>query len=276
MKVCALAAEDGSGKAMILVLDIGNTNITMGVYREQELLFVSRMKTDRLKMEDEYAIEMREILGLYGVSLREIEGCATSSVVPVVNKAVGRAVRRLIGVRPICVGPDTKTGIRISRVRSEIVGADLIVGCVAAAQLFPGPCIILDMGTATTFVVLDENRNMLGGAIAPGIGISLDALTSRTAQLPSVSLEAPRCVIGDNTAECMRSGLITGTACMIDGMCDRIEQELGKPCSVVATGGLAREVISECKRPIIHCDTLLLDGLRIIYEKNIGDRSESE
>lgn len=255
---------------MILVLDIGNTNITMGAYRGEELLFVSRMKTDRLKMADEYAIEMQEILRLYGVSLQEIEGCAVSSVVPVVNRAVVRAIRRLIRVRPICVGSETKTGVHIERVRSEIVGADLIVGCVAAARMFPGPCIVLDMGTATTFVVLDENRNMLGGAIAPGVGISLDALTSRTAQLPSVSLEAPRCVIGDNTAECMRSGLITGTACMIDGMCDRIEKELGRPCSVVATGGLAREVVSQCRRPIVHCDTLLLDGLRIIYEQNVA------
>mgnify|MGYP000990059758 CR=1 FL=1 len=261
---------------MILVLDIGNTNITMGVYREKELLFVSRMKTDRLKMGDEYAIAMREILHLYGISLEEIEGCAISSVVPVVNRAVAKAVRQLTKVRPICVGPETETGIHINRLRSEIVGADLIVGCVAAAEMFAGPCIILDMGTATTFVVLDEHRNMLGGAIAPGIGISLDALTSRTAQLPSVSLEAPRCVIGDNTTECMRSGLITGTACMIDGMCDRMEKALGKKCSAVATGGLAREVISQCRRPIIHSDTLLLDGLRIVYEKNAGNPGKAE
>ncbi|MCI1990674.1 MAG: type III pantothenate kinase [Oscillospiraceae bacterium] len=253
---------------MILVLDIGNTNITVGVYRGKKLLFVSRMATDRMRMEDQYAIELREILSLYGISLGDIEGAAVSSVVPPVNHALVRAIRKLTNVKPVCVGPKTKTGIKIDIKHSEIVGADLLVGCVAAAEMFPGPCIILDMGTATTFVVLDEDRRMLGGAIAPGVGISLDALTSRTAQLPSVSLEAPEHVIGNSTTECMRSGLITGTACMIDGMCSRMERELGKKCSIVATGGLVKEVIQQCERSIIHCDTLLLEGLRLIYERN--------
>ncbi|HEX3018126.1 MAG TPA: type III pantothenate kinase [Caproicibacter sp.] len=255
---------------MILVLDIGNTNITVGVYQDKKLLFVSRMATDRMRMEDQYAIELREILSIYGVSMQEIEGAAVSSVVPSVNQSLVRAIRKLTNVDPVCVGPKTKTGIKIDIINSEIVGADLLVGCVAAAEMFEGPCIILDMGTATTFVVLDEDRRMLGGAIAPGVGISLDALTSRTAQLPSVSLEAPEHVIGNSTTECMRSGLITGTACMIDGMCSRMEQELGKKCSVVATGGLAGEIIRQCERNIIHCDTLLLEGLRLIYEMNRG------
>lgn len=253
---------------MILVLDIGNTNITLGVYRGKKLLFVSRMATDRMRMEDQYAIELREILALYGLSTEEIDGVAISSVVPSVNRFIVKAVRKLTNAEIICVGPKTKTGITVDVQNSEIVGADLIVGCVAAAAMFQGPCIILDMGTATTFVVLSENRQMLGGAIAPGVGISLDALTGRTAQLPSVSLEAPEHVIGNSTAECMRSGLITGAACMIDGLCDRMEQELGKKCSVVATGGLAKEIIQQCRRKIIHCDTLLLEGLRLIYEQN--------
>jgi type III pantothenate kinase len=253
---------------MILVLDIGNTNITLGVYKGKELLFVSRMATDRMRMEDQYAIELREILSLYGVSLTEIEGAAVSSVVPSVNRSFVNAIRKLTNVEPVCVGPKTKTGIKVGVRNSEVVGADLLVGCVAAAEMFDGPCIILDMGTATTFVVLDEDRRMLGGAIAPGVGISLDALTSRTAQLPSVSLEAPEHIIGNSTAECMRSGLISGAACMIDGMCGRMERELGKKCSVVATGGLAKEIIQQCERDIIHCDTLLLEGLRLIYERN--------
>lgn len=253
---------------MVLVLDIGNTNITMGVYQGAKLLFVSRMATDRMRMEDQYAIELREILSLYGISLQEIEGAAVSSVVPSVNRSLVRAIRRLTNVNPVCVGPKTKTGIKVDIKNSEIVGADLLVGCVAAAEMFEGPCIILDMGTATTFVVLDEDRRMLGGAIVPGVGISLDALTSRTALLPSVSLEAPERVIGDSTAECMRSGLITGTACMIDGLCSRMERELGKKCSIVATGGLSKEIIQQCERNIIHCDTLLLEGLRLIYEMN--------
>lgn len=253
---------------MILVLDIGNTNITLGVFSGKELRFVSRMATDRMRMEDQYAIELREILSLYGVKWEEIEGVSVSSVVPQVNRSILGAIRKLTNVEPICVGPKTQTGIRIDVRNSEIVGADLVVGCVAAAEMFSGPCIILDMGTATTFVVLDEDRRMLGGAIAPGIGISLDALTGRTAQLPSVSLEAPEHVIGDSTAECMRSGLITGTACMIDGLCDRMERELGKKCTVIATGGLAPEVIQQCERDIIQSDTLLLEGLRLIYEMN--------
>lgn len=253
---------------MILALDIGNTNITLGVYEGEKLLFVSRMATDRMRMEDQYAIELREILDLHGVSFRQIDGTAISSVVPSVDLQMRRAIHRLTGAQPVCVGPDTRTDITIGIKNSEAVGADLIVGCVAAAELFEGPCIILDMGTATTFVVLDEDRRMLGGAIAPGVGISLDALTSRTAQLPSVSLEAPGRFIGESTAECMRSGLINGTACMIDGMCDHMEQELGKKCSVVATGGLARELVQQCERDIVCCETLLLDGLRIIYEKN--------
>lgn len=252
---------------MILVLDIGNTNITLGVYEKDKLLFVSRMATDRMRMEDQYAIELRDILDIHGVSFGQIKGTAISSVVPAVNLSMGRAIRHLTGTEPVCVGTKTKTGIQIG-ISSDVVGADLIVGCVAAAELFDGPCIIIDMGTATTFVVLDENRRMLGGAIAPGVGISLDALTNRTAQLPSVSLEAPAHFIGGSTAECMRSGLINGTACMIDGMCAHMEKELGKSCGTVATGGLSKEIIEHCERNIMYRDTLLLEGLRIIYEKN--------
>lgn len=255
-------------KNMILVLDIGNTNITIGVYKGKELLFVSRMATDRTRMEDQYAIELREILSLYGISADEISGVAVSSVVPSVNRPILNAIRKFMNAQVICVEPKTKTGITIDDQRAETIGADLLVGCVAAANMFSGPCIVLDMGTATTFMVIDENRHLLGGAIAPGVGVSLDALTGRTEQLPSVSLEAPKHVIGRNTDECMRSGLIDGAACMIDGMCDRMEHELGKECNVVATGGLAGEIVRQCRRKIIHCDTLLLEGLRLIYGMN--------
>lgn len=253
---------------MILALDIGNTNITIGVYDDKKLLFVARMATDCSRMEDQYAIELRDILDIYGVSLDEIEGAIISSVVPPLTTYIVRAIQRLTKVVPICVGPNTKTDIKIKIQRPEATGADLIVGCVAAAKLYDGACIILDMGTATTFVVLDKDKNMLGGAIVPGVGISLDALTRRTSQLPSISLEPPKCVIGDNTVDCMRSGILLGTACMIDGMIERIEAELGEKCHVVATGGLSREIIPLCQRSIHFCDTLLLEGLRIIYEDN--------
>jgi type III pantothenate kinase len=253
---------------MLLVLDIGNTNVKLGVYDGNKLLFVSLMPTDRTWMEDQYVIEFCNILNLYGISPKEIDGAAISSVVPPVNRHLHRAVRRLTGVHAVCVGPNTRTGIRIGIRRAETVGADLVVGCVAAAELFEGPCIILDMGTATKFTVLDEDRTLLGGAIVPGVGIALDALTNRTAQLPSISLEAPEKVIGEDTVECMQSGVLNGTAYMIDGMCDHIEQELGKKCSVVATGGLAKEIVPLCERDIVYSDTLLLEGLRIIYENN--------
>jgi type III pantothenate kinase len=253
---------------MILALDIGNTNITIGVYDGKKLLFVSRMATDRSRMEDQYAIELRDILDIYGVSLSNIEGSVISSVVPPLTPYIVRAIRRLTKSDPICVGPDTKMNVKIKVDHPELAGADLIVGCVAAAGMFHGPTIILDMGTATTLVVLDEEKNMLGGCIIPGVGISMDALVQRTAKLPSISLEPPKRVIGSNTVESMRSGIIIGTASMIDGLVERIEEELGRKCHVVATGGLSREIVKHCRRSIHFCDTLLLDGLRIIYEDN--------
>lgn len=253
---------------MILALDIGNTNITIGVYKGKKLLFVSRMATDCSRMEDQYAIELRDILDIYGISLKEIEGAAISSVVPPVTTYMVRAVRRLTGVEPVCVGPNTKTGIQVKIQQPELVGADLLVGCVAAAEMFHGPTIILDMGTATTLVLLDRDRGMRGGCIFPGVGISMDALTRRTAQLPSISLEAPDRVVCDNTVDCMRSGIIYGTACMIDGLVERMEEEIGEKCHVVATGGLCREIIQHCNHSIHFCDTLLLDGLLKIFEDN--------
>lgn len=253
---------------MILALDIGNTNITIGVYRDRQLLFVSRMATDSSRMEDQYAIELRDILDIYGISLKEIEGAAISSVVPPVTTFIMRAIKRLTGAEPVCVGPNTKTAIHVNVQRPELVGADLLVGCVAAAEMFHGPTIILDMGTATTLVMLDREKNMLGGCIIPGVAISMNALTRRTAQLPSISLEAPEHVISDNTVDCMRSGIIYGTACMIDGLVERMEEEIGEKCHVVATGGLCREIIQHCNHSIHFCDTLLLDGLLKIYEDN--------
>ena len=253
---------------MILALDIGNTNITIGVYDDEKLLFVSRMATDASRMEDQYAIELRDILDINGVSIGEIEGSVSSSVVPPVNTAFVRAIRKLTKASPVCVGPETITNVKLKVQHPELTGADLIVGCVAAADMFSGPTIILDMGTATTFVLLDREKNMRGGCICPGVGISLDALTRRTAQLPSISLKAPGRTICDNTIDSMRSGIIYGTACMIDGMVERMEKEIGEKCHVVATGGLAGEIVRYCTHSIHLCDTLLLDGLRTIYEAN--------
>lgn len=254
---------------MILALDIGNTNITIGVYDGKNLKFVSRMATDRARMEDQYAIELRDILDTYGVNIADVEGSIISSVVPPLTTYIKRAIARLTGRKPICVGENTKTDLKVRIHHPETLAPDLVTGCVAALELYGCPCIILDMGTATTFSVIDADQNMVGGCIMPGIGISMEALSSRAALLPGISLEAPEHVIGTNTIDCMCSGAIYGAASMIDGICDRIEEELGTPCTVIATGGLSKEVTPQCKRKIIHCDNLLLEGLRMLYEKNV-------
>jgi type III pantothenate kinase len=253
---------------MILALDIGNTNITMGAYDGNELKFVSRLATDRQRTEDQYAVEIRDIVDIYGLSISWFEGSIISSVVPALTPAIRSALKRLTGVRPLCVGPGIKTGLNIKINDPATLGPDLVAGAVAAVKRYPCPCIIFDLGTATTISVLDRSGAFMGGAILPGAGISLDALTAHSALLASVSIEAPPHVIGASTADCMRSGSVFGTAAMMDGMCDRIEDELNHPCTVVATGGLARLMVPHCRRGVIFNDHLLLEGLRILFEKN--------
>lgn len=254
---------------MILALDIGNTNITIGCYDGAHLLFISRMASDPSRMEDQYAIELRDILDINGVRAKEIEGSIVSSVVPPLTTAIKRAVVKITGTRPLLVGPGIKTGLDIRIDNPATLGADFVAECVAALDRYPCPSIVIDMGTATTFAVLDANRSMLGGCILPGVRVSLDALCSRTAQLPQISLEAPRRVIGTNTTDCMAAGLVLGSASMIDGLCSRMEQELGMECTVVATGGLAGVIVPHCLRKVILDENLLLDGLRMLYERNV-------
>ncbi len=253
---------------MILAIDIGNTNITIGCYDGAALQFVSRMASDKSRMEDQYAIELRDILDIYGVKAAKIEGSIICSVVPPLTTYFGKAVQKITGTVPLVVGPGIKTGLNIRIDNPGTLGADFVAGCVAALEQYSCPCIIFDMGTATTIAVLDQHRNMIGGCIMPGVRISLEALCARTAQLPQIGLEAPAKVIGTNTIDCMNAGAVFGTASMVDGMCDRIEQELGAPCVVVATGGLARDITGHCRRKVILSETLLLDGLRILYQKN--------
>ncbi|WP_085833006.1 type III pantothenate kinase [Clostridium merdae] len=252
---------------MLLTLDIGNTNITIGGYEGKKLRFVSRMATDRSRMEDQYAIELRDILDIYDVKVTDITGAIIGSVVPPVTVYITRAIQKLTKIKPVVVDDNTITELDV-RLNPPSMGADLVAGCVAAIALYGGPCIIWDMGTATTVSVIDSNGSMLGGCVIPGVGISLEALTARTAQLPAISMEAPSNVIGNNTVDCMRSGVIYGQASMIDGLCDRIEDELGVKCKVIATGGLSRDIISYCRRDIVYCCNLLLEGLRLLYEKN--------
>ena len=252
---------------MLLALDVGNTNITLGVFDGEELLFVSRMATDASRMEDQYAIELRDILHLYGVRRAHISGAVISSVVPKLTGYLANGVEKLFSVKPLIVSYETVKGfLPIAISQPETTGPDLIAGCAGAKAFYSCPCIVIDMGTATTLVAMDKEGAMVGGAIVPGMGISLDALTQRAALLSSVSLEPPAHVVGRDTAECLQSGVLYGAAAMLDGLCDRMEDELGYPCRVVATGGLAGMVVPHCRRKVECSDTLLLDGLKVIYQ----------
>lgn len=253
---------------MLLVIDIGNTNITLGVFNDENLTVTARIATDRNKTGDQYAIELQNILKIRGVDINEIEGCIVSSVVPPLNRAFKFACKLVCNAEPIFVGPGVKSGLNIKIDNPAQLGADLVVGAVAAVNQYPMPCIILDLGTATTISVLDENSDFIGVSISAGIGISLEALTSKTSQLPQISVETPKSVIGKNTVDSMKAGLVLGAVAMIDGLIDRIEDELGQTATIVATGGLAKEIIESSKRDIILSNNLLLEGLRLIYLKN--------
>lgn len=253
---------------MLFAIDIGNTNITLGAYNSGILSFTARLATDPLKTSDQYAVEIKNILGLYGLDYNTLEDCIISSVVPAVGKSISDAIARLCGIVPLMLGPGVKTGLNIKIDNPAQLGADLVAGAVGALEEYTMPCVVIDLGTATTLSVIDRNGAFLGGTIAAGVRLTLKALTENTAQLPSIPIEAPRSVIGANTVDCMQSGLVFGTSAMLDGLIDKIEEELGETPTVVATGGLAAEIITHCRRNIIYNENLLLDGLRVIYEKN--------
>ena len=253
---------------MLLAFDIGNTNITLGLYDGEVLVFTARLATDSRRTADQYAIDIKDILTLHGCNYKYIEDAVISSVVPSVGSAVSRAVSMLCDIVPLSLAPGVKTGLNIKIDNPAQLGADLAAGAVGALHEYTMPCIIIDMGTATTISVLDGRGAFLGGAIAAGVNLTLRSLTENTSQLPAIDIQSPPSVIGTNTADCMRSGLVLGTAAMLDGMIDRIEESLGECATVVATGGLSKEIINHCSHSIIYNENLLLDGLRIIYEKN--------
>ena len=253
---------------MILAIDIGNTNIVLGCIRNREILFTERLSTDHSKTDLEHAISIKNVLELHGLNPRDIEGAIIGSVVPPITSLFRKALYKLSGCQAMIVGPGLKTGLKIHMDNPAQVGSDLIVGAVAGIAEYDLPLILVDMGTATTICVIDENKNYIGGMILPGIRVSLDSLTSRTSQLPRISLDPPKRLIGKNTIECMKSGILYGNASCIDGMIDRIEKELGQKATVVATGGLAGSIIPLCNHRILLDDELLLKGLLLIYEKN--------
>ena len=255
---------------MLLAIDIGNTNIVIGGIKDDQIVFEARIATDRSKTSDQYAVDIKDILSLFDVKAEDIQDCIISSVVPPVFNSVRTGILKVTGTSPMVVGPGLKTGLKIHMDNPAQVGSDRIVIAVAALAEYKPPLILMDLGTATTLEVVGEDNSYLGGCIIPGVRISLDALTSRTAQLPGIRLEQPKRVIGKNTVDCMRSGIMYGTAAMIDGMLDRIEGELGTSTTVVATGGIAQFIIPLCHREIKLEKDLMLKGLNLIYQKNKG------
>lgn len=253
---------------MLLAIDIGNTNLVIGCFRDDKILFKARIATDRTRTSDQYGVEIKNMLEAYGVDRSDIKDCIISSVVPPVFNSVRTGVIKIIGKQPMVVGPGLKTGLNIHVDVPSQVGSDRIVIAVAALAEYKAPLLLLDLGTATTIEAVEPENVYMGGVIFPGVRVSLDALTSRAAQLPGISLDQPKQVIGKNTVDCMRSGMMYGTAAMIDGLIDRMEEELGHRCTLIATGGLAQFITPLCKREIILEKDLLLKGLNIIYKKN--------
>lgn len=253
---------------VILTVDIGNSNINFGVFDGEEIKFVARIATETAKTEYEYAGAISNAMSIYNMDKGSISGAIISSVVPPLNSVMKCAINLLYEVEPLLVGPGIKTGINIHCDNPSSVGADIICACVAAHYLYGSPSLIVDMGTATKMMVMNDKGAFIGVSIIPGVLVGLDALAKRTAQLPMVSLEAPKNVIGKNTADCMRSGVVFGNASMVDGMIDRIFEEMGSSLPVYATGGLASVITPHCKHKIAYDEYLVLKGLNIIYKKN--------
>ncbi|MBE6686305.1 MAG: type III pantothenate kinase [Ruminococcaceae bacterium] len=253
---------------MLLAIDIGNTNIVIGCIKNDVIVFKARIATDHIRTSDQYGVEIKNMLEAFGVRIEDISDCIISSVVPPVFNSVRTGVIKIIGKQPMVVGPGLKTGLNILVDVPSQVGSDRIVIAVAALSEYKAPLILMDLGTATTIEVIEPDNLYMGGVIIPGVKVSLDALTQRTSQLPGISLDNPKKIIGKNTVDCMRSGIMYGTAAMIDGIIDRMEEELGHSSTIIATGGLAQFIAPLCKKNIIIEKDLLLKGLNIIYKRN--------
>lgn len=254
---------------MILAINIENTNTVIGCFQEEKIIFVESISTSLTRTELEYAISFKNIFELHGLDMNQIEGAIIASVVPPVTNVVRQAVKRLSEKEVLIIGPGVKTGLNIMTEQPSQVGSDLVANAVAGIAEYPVPLIVVNMGTATTLSVVDAKKHYIGGMIIPGVRISSESLTEGTAQLPKISLEKPKKVIGSNTVECMKSGLIYGTAACIDGSIARIERELKeKAASIVVTGEAAKYIVPYCERKMFLDEHLLLKGLKLIYEKN--------
>ena len=254
---------------MLLAIDVGNTNIVLGCFDENNrILFRERLSTNQSATALEYVSGIRMALEMHEIDKNLIDDAIISSVVPSVTATLKEAVMKYTGRKPMIVGAGIKTGLNIVIDNPAQLGSDLVVDAVAGLDEYPVPQIIIDMGTATTLSVINAKKQYIGGVIMTGMAVSMNALVDKTSQLPKISFEAPKKVIGSNTVDCMKSGIMYATASSLDGMISRIEEELGEPCTVIATGGLAGIVIPLCKKKIILDDDLLLKGLSLIYQKN--------
>lgn len=253
---------------MLLTIDIGNTNINLGIFDGDRLTMSARLYTERQKTDDQFAVDFVNIFSVYNIKVADIEGSVISSVVPEITVHIKNAVKRLTNKNVIVLSPGVKTGLNILIDNPAQLGADLAAGAVGVVSQYPLPAFIVDLGTATKICAVDENRNFRGCMIAPGVAISLKALTDISSLLPAISLEPPKKACGTNTIESMQSGIVLGTASMIDGLLDSFADELGEPKSIIATGGLASFIAPVCKREMQLDQDLILKGLKAIYEKN--------
>lgn len=254
---------------MILALDMGNSNIVVGGIDNNKTYFMERIGTDLKLTDSEYAIQIKSLLDINKIDVSDIDGSILSSVVPPLNTTISNAVKKILGVNPLIVNCNMNTGMNILMDNPASVGCDLIVDSVAAASKYPLPIIVIDMGTATTITVVDKDGNYIGGIIHPGLRVSLESLSNKTAQLPHIDLSTPNRIIAKNTIESMRSGILYGHAGMMDSCIDRMEKELGMKATIVATGGLAPFVVPLCSHEIKVDDNLMLEGLYILYQRNV-------
>mgnify|MGYP001434212881 CR=1 FL=1 len=253
---------------MLFTIDIGNTNLTLGLYEGQKLGARWRLATDHERMPDEYGLQILGMLQHAGCSPALLDGVCLASVVPTLTTRIQQACQHYLNQEPLIIDHTVKTGITILYEDPRAVGADRIVDAVAVMQLYGGPACIVDFGTATTFDALSANGEYLGGAITPGIGIAADALFHRTSKLPRVDIQRPPNVIGRNTVHAIQSGLLYGYVALVEGMVERFRQELGKEMKVIATGGLAEGIAAETDVIQILAPWLTLDGLRMLWEMN--------